>query len=113
MPEPARQTRQGSMRAVFEQSWRLLSEEEQHCLAALSVFRGGFMGDAALAVADADLPMLARLQSRSLVRRVEVALTRCRASMCMSWCASLPASNSAQASCDQCATDTGCSMRFY
>jgi len=73
MPEPARQTRQGSIRAVFEQSWRLLSEEEQHCLAALSVFRGGFMGDAALAVADADLPMLARLQSRSLVRRVEVA----------------------------------------
>lgn len=74
LPELPRPTRQGSLRAVFEQSWRLLSEAEQQGLAALSVFRGGFMSDAALAVADADLPMLARLQSRSLLRRVESAV---------------------------------------
>ena len=34
--------RQRSLRAVFDYSWRLLSEREQGIFAGLSVFRGGF-----------------------------------------------------------------------
>ncbi|MGA7270406.1 MAG: adenylate/guanylate cyclase domain-containing protein, partial [Acidimicrobiia bacterium] len=59
--------RQRSMRAVFEYSWDLLSEEERHTFAALSVFRGGFTRDAARAVTGASLKALAGLVSKSLV----------------------------------------------
>jgi predicted ATPase len=63
--------RHRSIRAVFDYSWRLLSEDEQAALAALSVFAGGFERDAALAVANAGLPMLMALTARSLVQRVD------------------------------------------
>jgi hypothetical protein len=43
--------RQRSMRAVFDYSWRLLSERERQVLAQLSVFRGGFTYPAAQQVA--------------------------------------------------------------
>jgi predicted ATPase len=43
--------RQRSMRAVFDYSWRLLSERERQVLAGLSVFRGGFTYPAAQQVA--------------------------------------------------------------
>jgi predicted ATPase/DNA-binding SARP family transcriptional activator len=43
--------RQRSMRAVFDYSWRLLSERECQVLAGLSVFRGGFTYPAAQQVA--------------------------------------------------------------
>jgi transcriptional regulator with XRE-family HTH domain/tetratricopeptide (TPR) repeat protein len=39
--------RQRSMRAVFEGSWKLLSEHEQHTVQQLAVFRGGFTQGAA------------------------------------------------------------------
>jgi len=42
--------RHRSVRAVFEHSWRLLSEAEQSALRQLAVFRGGFCLDAAEAV---------------------------------------------------------------
>jgi predicted ATPase/DNA-binding SARP family transcriptional activator len=42
--------RHRSVRAVFEHSWRLLSEAEQSALRQLAVFRGGFRLDAAEAV---------------------------------------------------------------
>lgn len=63
MPE-----RHRSLSAVFEQSWKLLSETEQSVLMRLSVFRGGFTRDAAKAVAGASLSMLARLADKSLIR---------------------------------------------
>lgn len=46
--------RQRSMRAVFDYSWRLLSERERQVLAELSVFRGGFTYPAAQQVANVE-----------------------------------------------------------
>ena len=46
--------RQRSMRAVFDYSWRLLSEQERQVLAGLSVFRGGLTYAAAQQVATVD-----------------------------------------------------------
>ena len=47
--------RHRSMRAVFDHSWKLLSEEEQGVLLRLSVFQGGFRREAAEQVAGAKL----------------------------------------------------------
>lgn len=60
--------RQRSMRAVFEWSWRLLSEPEQVVLRRMSVFRGGFTREAAETVTGATLRVLADLSHKSLVR---------------------------------------------
>ncbi len=57
--------RQRSLRAVFESSWARLSEAEQKTFAALSVFRGGFMREAAQRVAGT----IASLVDKSLVQR--------------------------------------------
>lgn len=64
MPE-----RHRSLRAVFDQSWRLLSNDERRALMALSVFRGGFGRAAAQQVAEADLRLLSGLVDKSLLRR--------------------------------------------
>src|SRR5262249_21232658 len=61
--------RHRSLRAVFDQSWNLLSEKEQSVLKKLSVFRGGFDREAAEQVAGASLPILAALLDKSLIRR--------------------------------------------
>lgn len=61
--------RHRSMRAIFEQSWRLLSDEEQGVLLRLSVFQGGFQRDAAEAVAGAVLSALSAFVAKSLIRR--------------------------------------------
>jgi predicted ATPase/class 3 adenylate cyclase len=61
--------RHRSLRAAFDQSWRLLSDEQRDAFAQLSVFRGGFDREAAAAVAGADLRLLTELASKSLVRR--------------------------------------------
>lgn len=61
--------RQRSMRAVFEYSWELLTEQERQLLARLSVFRGGFTREAAQAVAGASLRQLLGLVNKSLVQR--------------------------------------------
>ena len=61
--------RHRSMRAVFDQSWSLLSEPERRVLAQLSVFRGGCRREAAVAVAEATLPVLAALIDKSLLRK--------------------------------------------
>ena len=61
--------RHQSMRAVFDHSWKLLTEEEQGVLLRLSAFRGGFRREAAEAVAGATLSMLSALVTKSLIRR--------------------------------------------
>jgi predicted ATPase/class 3 adenylate cyclase len=61
--------RHRSLRAAFDQSWRLLSGGERRVFSRLSVFRGAFARDAAAAVAGAGLAELQRLVSKSLVRR--------------------------------------------
>jgi DNA-binding SARP family transcriptional activator/predicted ATPase len=60
--------RHRSMRAVFDHSWRLLSDAEQRVLRFLSVFRGGFRLSAAQPVSGASLPILSGLVEKSLLR---------------------------------------------
>src|SRR5574341_1011385 len=68
--------RHRSLRALFDQSWHLLSDKERDLWMKLSVFRGGFTADEAAAVSGAgpstslraSLPVLLRLVQKSLVR---------------------------------------------
>ncbi len=61
--------RHRSLRAVFDHSWSLLSEEEQSAFRRLSVFRGGFREAAAERVTGASLPLLLALARKSFLRR--------------------------------------------
>ena len=67
---PARNVpeRHRTMRAVFDQSWKLLTPTEQRLFRQLSVFRGGFVRPMAQRVADANLASLASLVDKSLLR---------------------------------------------
>lgn len=60
-----------SMRAVFNHSWDLLSEDLQTGFCKLSVFQGGFTREAAEQVADIDLTKLSEFVNKSLIRRTE------------------------------------------
>ncbi|MBE0669966.1 MAG: helix-turn-helix domain-containing protein [Anaerolineales bacterium] len=62
-------TRHRSIRAVFDHSWKLLTEEEQKILLHLAIFQGGFSREAAQEIANAALPALSALVSKSLIRR--------------------------------------------
>ena len=62
--------RHRSMRAAFDHSWHLLSEEEQRVFRRLSVFRGGFQDAAAVQVTGASHRLLASLADKSLLRRL-------------------------------------------
>jgi predicted ATPase len=61
--------RHRSIQAVFDHSWKLLSDEERQVLCRLSVFRGGFTREAAEQVAGATLPLLSALVAKSLLVR--------------------------------------------
>ncbi len=61
--------RQRSMRAVFDHSWQLLSEDEQLVLRRMSLFQGSFSRQAAGEVSGAGLPVLTALLNKSLVQR--------------------------------------------
>jgi predicted ATPase len=61
--------RHRSMRAAFEHSWNLLSEEERRAFRKLTLFHGGFEAQAAQAVAGASVWLLSALVKKSLVRR--------------------------------------------
>lgn len=61
--------RHRSLRAVFESSWARLDEAERGALARLSVFRGGFVREAAEEVSGASLRGLAGLVNKSLLKR--------------------------------------------
>lgn len=60
--------RHRTMRAVFDESWRLLTDDERDVFARLSVMRGSFDGGAASQVAGASLQTLSALVDKSLVR---------------------------------------------
>lgn len=60
--------RHRSIRAVFEQSWHMLSGPEQAAFGYLSLFKGGFQREAAGAVARAGLQSLINLVDKSLLR---------------------------------------------
>jgi predicted ATPase len=59
--------RQRGMRAVFDHSWKLLTEREREVFQALSVFRGGFTWRAAAQVTGASLRELRALVDKSLL----------------------------------------------
>lgn len=61
--------RHQSLQAVFDHSWKLLTEEERRVAGQVSVFRGGFGSKAARDVANASLPLLASLVDKSLLQR--------------------------------------------
>jgi predicted ATPase/DNA-binding SARP family transcriptional activator len=61
--------RQRSMRAVFDQSWKLLSRREQTILPRLAIFRGSFTRQAAEQIAGISLRELSGLVDKSLVQR--------------------------------------------
>lgn len=61
-------TRHRSIRSLFDASWNRLSGQEQAALCQLSIFEGGFDGQAAQAVAGAGLRTLAGLVDASWVQ---------------------------------------------
>lgn len=63
--------RHRSMQAVFDYSWNLLSQREQHVLAQLAVFRRGFQLEAARAVVGCAPSTLFALVDKSLVQHRE------------------------------------------
>src|SRR5438128_5101889 len=62
--------RHRSLRAAFDHSWDLLTDEERTLFSHIAVFRGGWTLQAAAEVATATLPALAALVDKSLVRLV-------------------------------------------
>ncbi|MEZ4664375.1 MAG: BTAD domain-containing putative transcriptional regulator [Caldilineaceae bacterium] len=58
---------QRALRSVFERSWQLLAPADQELLAKLTIFPFTFHPHAAQFVANASLPMLAKLVSHSLL----------------------------------------------
>lgn len=67
-------TRHRSMRAVFDHSWNLLSEDERALFSRLAVFPSGWTTEAAAVVAGATIELLGALVDKSLVRSSSVAL---------------------------------------
>ncbi|MEO0225463.1 MAG: tetratricopeptide repeat protein [candidate division WOR-3 bacterium] len=61
--------RHRSLRAVFESSWSLLSEEERRIYRRLSIFRGGFTRTGAERVAGTSLELLTSFVDKSLLKR--------------------------------------------
>ncbi len=61
--------RHRSMRAAFDHSWQLLTEQERDVFVRLSTFRGGFQKEAAERVAGATLSSLLALASKSFLSR--------------------------------------------
>lgn len=61
--------RHRSLRAVFDHSWKLLSNDERLVLMKLSVFQGGFTREMAEQVAETGLASLLSLVSKSLIQR--------------------------------------------
>jgi len=61
--------RHRSLRAVFEHSWKRLTESEQSALSRLTIFQGGFSHEATESVLGAARGVLSSLVSKSLVRR--------------------------------------------
>ncbi|WP_420644478.1 AfsR/SARP family transcriptional regulator [Candidatus Leptofilum sp.] len=59
--------RQRSMRAIFESTWQMLSDEERQALETLSICRGGFTQETAAAIAEANPFLLRRLINRVLI----------------------------------------------
>lgn len=62
-------SRQRSLRAVFDHSWRLLRPSQRETIQVLSIFRGGFSREAGQEVSGASLRTLMILVERSFLQR--------------------------------------------
>ena len=62
--------RHRSLSMILDSSWGWLSPRERTVLSALAIFVGGFTREAAEAVAEADLAVLATLTTRSMIHRL-------------------------------------------
>jgi predicted ATPase/DNA-binding CsgD family transcriptional regulator len=62
--------RHRSLAVIMDSSWHWLSASERTALSALAIFVGGFTREAAEAVAEADLGVLAVLTERALIQRL-------------------------------------------
>ena len=60
--------RQRSLRAVFDASWKQLSEDERYAVMRLSVFRGDFTRQSAAQVADVSIKVLLNLVNKSWIQ---------------------------------------------
>jgi len=61
--------RHRSLKAVFDHSWKLLSDEERKVYRRMAVFRGEFCRAAAEQVTNTSLPILSTLVDKSFLRR--------------------------------------------
>jgi predicted ATPase/DNA-binding SARP family transcriptional activator len=61
--------RHRSLRAVYERSWQLLSDDERNVIRRLSVFHGSFQREAAEQVTGASLDLLSSLINKSFLHR--------------------------------------------
>jgi len=66
---PGAPDRHLSLTAAFDHSWSLMSADERTLFRRLSVFRGGFVREAAEQVAGASLQTLAALMNKCLIQR--------------------------------------------
>lgn len=66
-----RPERHHSLNAVFDHSWRLLSEQEQTVFKKLSVFCSAFNLNAGQTVSGASLPQMMALNDKSLIKQAE------------------------------------------
>ena len=62
-------TRHRSLRAAFDHSWQLLSEEDRRTISKLSIYRNGFSQQAADQLANANSTMLASYVDKNLLAR--------------------------------------------
>lgn len=60
--------RQRSIRAIFDYTWSLMSEDERQMLTRLSIFRRGFTREAAKTVAQGNLRSLMSLLNRAVIQ---------------------------------------------
>ncbi len=70
LPQRDAPERHRSLRLLFDYTWQQLSPKEQEVFRRLSVMMGSFTLEAAQAIGNASLPVLARLVNQSLVRYV-------------------------------------------
>jgi predicted ATPase/DNA-binding CsgD family transcriptional regulator len=61
--------RQRSIRSIFEAMWQRLSESEQQAFQGMTVFKGGFTAEAALAILEVDRVVLVRLAEKALIQK--------------------------------------------
>lgn len=69
--EASHPDRHQSLKAIFEQSWRLLEQDERSALSKLSIFQNKFSREAATQVTEVPIQVLYRLVDKSLLQVID------------------------------------------